>query len=40
MSKQKKETEGKSNGLCLICLLIISVVNFFLYLDALLILFI
>lgn len=40
MCKQKKETEGKSDGLCFIGLLIISLVNILLYLDALLILFI
>lgn len=34
MSKQPKETEGKSDGLYFICLLIISLVNFLLYLDA------
>lgn len=36
MSKQTKETEGKSDDLYFICLLIISLVNFILYLDAVL----
>lgn len=40
MGKQMKETVGKSHGLCFICLLIISLVNFLLYLDPWLILFI
>lgn len=37
--KQRKETDGKS-GLRFMCLVIISLVNFLLHLDALLILFI
>lgn len=40
MTKLKKETEGKSDCLCFITLLIISLVHFCLYLGSLLILFI